>query len=132
MKIKINVVNDNEETSVQDEDFFKEKRVIGQPVHPGDVLLIKIKDKLFKCEIPGSNSFRKALNLFEVHIYPLDKADKELLANGNYMDGTLVFDIYVKKNDDNYPSHEVDYTKGKFHLISPSTALNAYEEEFSE
>ncbi|MDY6142161.1 MAG: hypothetical protein SPI52_05530 [Bacilli bacterium] len=159
MKIKINVVNDNEETSVQDNDIteyrnsikpdtyagnpdiFKEPRAIGQPVHPGDVLLVKVKDKLFKCEIIDTGVFRKFLNLFEVHIYPLDKDDKELLANDrinrnilkrNYMDGTLVFDIYVTKNDDNYPYHEVDYTKGKFHLISPSTALNAYEEEFSE
>ena len=138
MKIKINVVNDNEETSIKDEEYLGQQvHTTGQPVHPGDVLLIKVKDKLFECEI----KFRKFLNLFKVHLYPLDKDDKELLANDrinpnilkrNYMDGTIVFDLYVKKNDDDYPYHEVDYTKGKFHLISPSTALNAYEEEFSE
>lgn len=159
MKIKINVVNDNEETSIKDNDLteyrnsikpntyagnpdiFKEPRAIGQPVHPGDVLLVKVKDKLFKCEIIDNGVFRKLLGLFEVHIYPLDKDDKELLANDiinrnilkrNYMDGTLVFDKDVKKDDDNNPYYEVDYTKGEFDLVAPSVALNAYEEELSE
>ena len=91
MKIKINVVNDNEETSVKDNDlteyrnsikpdgmehldYFKEtRRATGQPVHIGDVLLVKAKDKVFKCEIQDNETFRKDPNLFSVKVYPLDK-----------------------------------------------------------
>ena len=47
MKIKINVVNDNEETSVKDEDYLEQAHTIGQPVHVGDVLLIKVRNKFF-------------------------------------------------------------------------------------
>ena len=38
MKIKINVVNDHEETSVQDADYLGQQvHAIGQPNHAGDV-----------------------------------------------------------------------------------------------
>ena len=120
MKIKINVVNDNEETSVQDEDYLGQQvHTIGQPVHVGDVLLIKVRNKLFKCEVQDSEAYESSISLFSVKIYPLDEDDKKLFENDeyrivkkrDYMDGTLNFYKEIKhKNGDTY--WEIDFTKG--------------------
>lgn len=150
MKIKINVVNDNEETSVQDNDLteyrnsikpdglidpddffkFKEPRVIGNPVHPGDVLLIKVKDKLFKCEVENSETFREDPSSFSVNIYPLDKDLKAVLENSiyrrltkkNYFGGILTFNMETQ-HDDTY--WEIDFTKGR---ISFFPAMNEFKD----
>lgn len=140
MKIKINVVNDNEETSVKDNDlteyrnsvkpdyiknpyFFKETHIVGNPPHIGDVLLIKVKDISFKCEIIDGEHFRKSPNLFSLKIYPLDEDVKALFAKNilyrdrKYADGALVFDKEIKhENGDTY--WEYDFTKGIFRFFS--------------
>ena len=122
MKIKINVVNDAKESSVQDEDYLEQAHTIGQPVHVGDVLLVKAKDKLFKCEVVRSdNRFSSnRRNQFDVRIYPLDEKDKHLFESATiqpstsrkYLDGSLSFDVNLKtdENDDTY--WEIDFTKG--------------------
>ena len=141
MKIKINVVNDNEETSVQDNDlteyrnsikpdyvkhpyFFKETRTVGNPVHIGDVLLIKVRNKLFKCEVENNKSFHDAPQLFSVKVYPLDEDLKATLENSkyhhltkeNYLDSAISFDREIKhKNGDAY--WEIDFTKGVMHFF---------------
>ena len=143
MKIKINVVDDIKESSVQDNDLteyrnsikpngildpddsiFKEPRVIGNPVHPGDALLIKVKDKLFKCEVENNKFYREVPSLFSVKIYPLDEDYKAALENSryrrvmkkNYFDGMIVFDREIKhENGDIY--WEFDFTKGKMEFF---------------
>ena len=122
MKIKINVVDDAKESSVQDEDYLEQAHTIGQPVHVGDVLLVKAKDKLFKCEVVRSdNRFSSnRRNQFDVRIYPLDEKDKHLFESATiqpstsrkYLDGSLSFDVNLKtdENDDTY--WEIDFTKG--------------------
>ena len=113
--------------SVKHPDYFKETRFVGNPVHPGDVLLIKAKDKLFKCEIKDAEAFSKNSTLFGVSIYPLDKDDKKSFENDryriitkrDYIPGSLAFDKEIKhENGDTY--WEIDFTKGllNFHLVS--------------
>ena len=137
MKIKINVVNDNEETSVQDENYLGQQvHTIGQPVHVGDVLLIKVRDKLFKCEIQDSEAYKSSISLFSVKIYPLDEDDKKLFKNDeyrivkkrDYMDGTLNFYKEIKhKNGDDY--WEIDFTKGDIQFEWPTdTFVKAFDE----
>ena len=137
MKIKINVVNDNEETSVQDENYLGQQvHTIGQPVHVGDVLLIKVRNKLFKCEIQDSEAYKSSISLFSVKIYPLDEDDKKLFENDeyrivkkrDYMDGTLNFYKEIKhKNSDAY--WEIDFTKGDVQFEWPTdTFVKAFDE----
>ena len=57
------------------------RTAIGQPPHVGDVLLIKVKDKLYECEIEDEEVFDRNPSLFSARIYPLDKEDKKLLEN---------------------------------------------------
>ena len=121
MKIKINVIDDAKESSVQDEDYLEQAHTIGQPVHAGDVLLVKAKDKLFKCEIEDSKVFSKSPNMFSVKAYPLDTDDKAALENNeyarkvlkeNYLDGIIKFDMEIQdENGDTY--WEIDFTKGR-------------------
>ena len=137
MKIKINVVNDHEETSVQDEDYLGQQvHTIGQPVHVGDVLLIKVRNKLFKCEIQDSEAYKSSISLFSVKIYPLDEDDKKLFENDeyrivkkrDYMDGTLNFYKEIQhKNGDAY--WEIDFTKGDIQFEWPTdTFVKAFDE----
>ena len=137
MKIKINVVNDNEETSVQDEDYLGQQvHTIGQPVHVGDVLLIKVRNKLFKCEVQDSEAYKSSISLFSVKIYPLDEDDKKLFENDeyrivkkrDYMDGTLNFYKEIQhKNGDAY--WEIDFTKGDIQFEWPTdTFVKAFDE----
>ena len=137
MKIKINVVNDNEETSVQDENYLGQQvHTTGQPVHVGDVLLIKVRNKLFKCEIQDSEAYKSSPSLFSVKIYPLDEDDKKLFENDeyrivkkrDYMDGTLNFNKEIKhKNGDAY--WEIDFTKGDIQFEWPTdTFVKAFDE----
>ena len=101
--------------------FFKETRAVGNPVRAGDTLLIKAKDKLFKCEIEDSEVFSKSPNMFSVKVYPLDKDDKAALENNeyarkvlkeNYLDGIIKFNMEIQdKNGDTY--WEIDFTKGR-------------------
>ena len=137
MKIKINVVNDHEETSVQDEDYLGQQvHAIGQPVHVGDVLLIKVRNKLFKCEVQDSEAYKSSISLFSVKIYPLDEDDKKLFENDeyrivkkrDYMDGTLNFYKEIKhKNGNDY--WEIDFTKGDAQFEWPTdTFVKAFDE----
>ena len=137
MKIKINVVNDHEETSVQDEDYLGQQvHTIGQPVHVGDVLLIKVRNKLFKCEVQDSEAYKSSISLFSVKIYPLDEDDKKLFEKDeyrivkkrDYMDGTLNFYKEIKhKNGDAY--WEIDFTKGDIQFEWPTdTFVKAFDE----
>ena len=137
MKIKINVVNDHEETSIQDEDYLGQQvHTIGQPVHVGDVLLIKVRNKLFKCEVQDSEAYKSSISLFSVKIYPLDEDDKKLFENDeyriakkrDYMDGTLNFYKEIKhKNGDAY--WEIDFTKGDIQFEWPTdTFVKAFDE----
>ena len=137
MKIKINVVNDNEETSVQDEDYLGQQvHTTGQPVHVGDVLLIKVRNKLFKCEIQDLEAYKSSPSLFSVKIYPLDEDDKKLFENDeyrivkkrDYMDGTLNFYKEIQhKNGDAY--WEIDFTKGDIQFEWPTdTFVKAFDE----
>lgn len=149
MKIKINVVDDVKESSVKDNDlteyrnsikpdyvkrpyFFKETHIIGNPVHVGDVLLIKVKDKLFKCEIVDKKIFDKAPNLFSANFYPLDEDNKAAFENTryrrftkkNYLFGAIKFDKEIKdENGDTY--WEFDFTKGVMNLFP---IINGFEE----
>ena len=137
MKIKINVVNDHEETSVQDEDYLGQQvHTIGQSVHVGDVLLIKVRNKLFKCEVQDSEAYKSSISLFSVKIYPLDEDDKKLFENDeyrivkkrDYMDGTLNFYKEIQhKNGDAY--WEIDFTKGDIQFEWPTdTFVKAFDE----
>lgn len=129
MKIKINVVNDNEETSVQDNDLteykpsikplkeeyrsvFNPTQAIGEPVENGDTFLIEAADKSFKCEIHETDDlFKHHQNLFTARIYPLDKDDVSI-AYEDYFEVVLIFDQHVENHD----HYVIDFTKGK---ISP-------------
>ena len=137
MKIKINVVNGHEETSVQDENYLGQQvHTISQPVHVGDVLLIKVRNKLFKCEVQDSEAYKSSISLFSVKIYPLDEDDKKLFENDeyrivkkrDYMDGTLNFYKEIKhKNGDAY--WEIDFTKGDIQFEWPTdTFVKAFDE----
>ena len=154
MKIKINVVNDNEETSVKDNDlteyrnsikpdglmdpdYFKETQTVGNPVHVGDVLLIKVKDKLFKCEVENNEFYREAPTLFSVKIYPLDKDFKAELENSNYrritkknyFDGIIDFYKEMKGNYDDF-YHEINFTKGILQFEWPTdTFIKAFDKQ---
>ena len=122
MKIKINVINDAKESSVQDEDYLEQAHTIGQPVHVGDILLVKAKDKLFKCEVVRSdNRFSSnRRNQFDVRIYPLDEKDKHLFESATiqpstsrkYLDGSLSFDVDLKTDENGDTYWEIDFTKG--------------------
>ena len=122
MKIKINVINDAKESSVQDEDYLGQAHTIGQPVHVGDVLLVKAKDKLFKCEVVRSdNRFSSnRRNQFDVRIYPLDEKDKHLFESATiqpstsrkYLDGSLSFNVDLKTDENGDTYWEIDFTKG--------------------
>ena len=122
MKIKINVIDDAKESSVQDEDYLEQAHTIGQPVHVGDVLLVKAKDKLFKCEVVRSdNRFSSnRRNQFDVRIYPLDEKDKHLFESATiqpstsrkYLDGSLSFDVDLKTDENGDTYWEIDFTKG--------------------
>ena len=151
MKIKINVVNDNEETSIKDNDLteyrnsikpgsgkhpssFKKPLTIGNPVHTGDVLLIKAKDKLFKCEIIDYNYFNESPNLFSVKIYPLDKDDKLAVENDdithnvlkeNYLYGIITFDTEIKRDENRNRYWEIDFTKGE---IQTSSTIDEFKD----
>ena len=129
MKIKINVVNDNEETSVQDNDLteykpsikplkedyrnvFNPSEAIGEPVEDGDTFLIEAADKSFKCEIHETDDlFKNHQNLFTARLYPLDKDDVSI-AYEDYFEVVLIFDQHVENHD----HYVIDFTKGK---ISP-------------
>ena len=122
MKIKINVIDDAKESSAQDEDYLEQAHTIGQPVHVGDVLLVKAKDKLFKCEVVRSdNRFSSnRRNQFDVRIYPLDEKDKHLFESATiqpstsrkYLDGSLSFNVDLKTDDNGDTYWEIDFTKG--------------------
>ena len=122
MKMKINVVDDAKESSVQDEDYLEQAHTIGQPVHVGDVLLVKAKDKLFKCEVVRSdNRFSSnRRNQFDVRIYPLDEKDKHLFESATiqpstsrkYLDGSLSFNVDLKTDENGDTYWEIDFTKG--------------------
>ena len=137
MKIKINVINDAKESSVQDEDYLGQQvHTTGQPVHVGDVLLIKVRNKLFKCEVQDLEAYKSSPSLFSVKIYPLDEDDKKLFENDeyrivkkrDYMDGTLNFYKEIKhKNGDAY--WEIDFTKGDIQFEWPTdTFVKAFDE----
>lgn len=151
MKIKINVVNDNEETSIKDNDLteyrnsikpgsgkhpssFKKPLTIGNPVHTGDVLLIKAKDKLFKCEIIDYKYFNESPNLFSVKIYPLDKDDKLAVENDdithnvlkeNYLYGVITFDTEIKRDENRNRYWGIDFTKGE---IQTSSTIDEFKD----
>ena len=59
----------------------------------GDVLLIKVKDKLYECEIEDEEVFDRNPSLFSARIYPLDKDDKKLLEN----DGDRIINHSTKR-----------------------------------
>lgn len=136
MKIKINVVNDS--SSVKDNDLteyrgsikpspfdaplLKYERSSGEAPKPGDLLLIKIEDELYKLEIAQkqSKTFKDMPVLYNGRLYPVESERKELvneeLRYNDYVNRCLIaFDTHSVEDKEDI---QIDYTKGGIHLQS--------------